>query len=128
MRTRSLFVSGTVVAIAFAALIVVGVLIVGLYKSREAGLPPVSATFQRIDAPPANATVHDLDFRAVHTRDSFLEDHLGTAVQQGASQELNRLRVEQMRATLRDLTGVPDSTLFVAWQGAVVQVDFSGFA
>lgn len=118
--------SGRLIVLAFAAFIVLGLAVVGFYKLREAGLPPVAADFQRVEAPPANATVHDLDFRAVHGRDPFLEDHLDTALQHGTSQETNRLRVEQMRATLRDLTGVQGATLHVGWQGAVVLVTFSG--
>jgi hypothetical protein len=126
LRTGSLFASGTVIAIAFAALLGLGLLVVGLYKAHEASLPPVSASFRLWEGPPANATVHELEFRAVHGRDSFLEDHLGTALQNGASAESTRLRVETMRATLRDLTGVGDATLFVGWQGKVVQVSFTG--
>ncbi|MEA3202842.1 MAG: hypothetical protein QOI63_508, partial [Thermoplasmata archaeon] len=103
-----------------------GVALVAIYKSHESGLPPASATFQHVDAAPANATVHDLAFRAVHTRDSFLEDHLDTALDRGSSSEATRLRVETMRATLRELTGVSDAMMFVRWEGEVVQVSFSG--
>lgn len=117
--------SGRLIVLAFAALLVLGLAVAGFYKLREAGLPPVAADFQRLDAAPANATVHDLDFRAVHDRDSFLEDHLETALEHGTSHESNRLRVEQMRATLSDLAG-PDTMLLVKWSGEIVQVSFSG--
>jgi len=127
LRTRALFASGTIVAFAFALVILVGVFVVVLYKTNESGLPPVGASFRLLESAPANATVHELDYRAVHARDSFLEDHLDTTLQLGTSREAERLRVEQMRATLRDLTGDPSTALVVKWKGAVVQVAFSGF-
>jgi hypothetical protein len=123
---RSLLASGTLIALAFGGVILVGVLVVGLYKAHEAGLPPASATFQRWPAAPANATVHPLNFTDVHARDSFLEDHLDTALQRGSSSEAGRLRVESMRATLLGLTRDAATTLFVAWEGQIVQVSFSG--
>lgn len=116
--------SGRLIVLAFAAFIALGLAVVAFYKLQEASLPPVSASFQRLDAAPANATVHELDFRAVHSRDSFLEDHLETALEHGASQETNRLRVERMRATLTELAG-PDATLLVRWSDEVVRVTFS---
>jgi hypothetical protein len=126
LRTRSLFASGSIIAVAFAALILVGVFTVALYKSHESALPPASASFRLWEGPPANATVHELEFRAVHSKSSFLEDHLDTALESGSSSESTRLRVEQMRSTLRELAGVDDATLFVGWQGHVVRVSFSG--
>ena len=129
MRKGSLIASGTLIAVAFAALLALGIFTVILYKTHEAGLPPESATFQRV-TPPANATVHELAYSDVHSKyqDSFLEDHLNTAVQSGTSSETDRLRVEQMRATIRALAGVDDTTLLVGWEGQVVQVSFSGVA
>jgi hypothetical protein len=118
--------SGTVIALAFAALVGLGIAMVTLYKSHESGLPPVYAHFALLEGVPANATVHDLDFRAVHARDSFLEDHLDTALESGTSSETDRLRVEQMRSTVRDLAGVDDAIVFVGWQGRVVQIEFGG--
>ena len=83
MRKGSLVASGTVIALAFAALVGLGIAMVALYKSHESGLPPVYAHFALLEGVPANATVHDLDFRTVHARDSFLEDHLNTALDHG---------------------------------------------
>jgi hypothetical protein len=119
--------SGTKVALVFAFVVGLGVALVAVYKATESGRPPVAADFQHLAVAPANATVHDLDFRAVHSRDSFLEDHLATALQHGTSHETDRLRVEQMRATLDKLAGT-DATLVVRWEGQVVQVTFSGLA
>lgn len=124
--SRALLASGTLIAAAFAGIAILGAITVALYKAHESGLPPVSATFRLWTGAPANASVHPLDNAAVHARDSFLEDHLDTALDAGASRETDRLRVEQMRATVRDLAGVPDPTLFVEWNGKVVQVAFSG--
>jgi hypothetical protein len=118
--------SGTLLALSFALVVALGIAMVAFYKAKESSLPPVSASFVLQAAAPANATVHDLDFQTIHRRDSFLEDHLATAMQHGASNETTRLRVEQMRATLRDVAGTADSTLYVRWEGAVVKVAFSG--
>jgi hypothetical protein len=118
--------NGTLLALAFAAVLVLGIALVAVYKARESNLPAQRATFRLLPEAPANATVHELDFRAVHTRDSFLEDHLDTAVQRGSSSESERLRVQQMRDTLGQLTGTTQSPMLVRWGGHVVQVDFSG--
>ena len=120
--------NGTLIVLAFAIALGLGITMVVLYKTHEASLPPASASFQRVDAAPANATVHELDFRAVHTQyqDSFLEDHLNTALDHGASSETERLRVQQMRATVIGITDVHDDVLFVGWEGKVVRVEFSG--
>lgn len=118
--------TGTLIALAFAAILVLGLVVAAAYKAHEARLPPVEARFDRLQAAPANATVHTLDFRAVHDRDPFLEDHLDTAGQHGQSRETQRLRVERMHETLRTLTGSGGPVLLVQWQGALVQVAFSG--
>ncbi|HUR61111.1 MAG TPA: hypothetical protein VM286_01940 [Candidatus Thermoplasmatota archaeon] len=122
---KGLLASGSLIVLAIAGFIVLGLMVLAVYKTQETGLPAVSATFQRWDGPvPANQTLHDLDFRAVHAR-LFLEDHLQTALDHGNSTESQRLRVQQMRD---DLTGLaaPDPVLFVLWEGKVVRVVFSG--
>ncbi|HEX2066171.1 MAG TPA: hypothetical protein VHI93_05095 [Candidatus Thermoplasmatota archaeon] len=118
--------TGTLIALVFAAILVLGLVFAAAYKAHEARLPPVAVTFHRLQDAPANATVHTLDFRAVHDRDPFLEDHLDTARQHGLSREAQRLRVERMHETLQALTGSGGPLLLVQWQDTVVQVTFSG--
>lgn len=123
---RGLLASGSVIVLAIGAIVVLGLAVITIYKAKESGLPPVSASFQRLDSGAGNATVHTLDFKQVHATDPFLEDHLNTALDRGASLESQRLRVEQMRSTLTQLTGDSDDVLVVSWQDHLVRVVFSG--
>jgi hypothetical protein len=122
---RAPLASGTILVLAIAAILVMGIAVLAVYKAQQSGSPPISATFTRWDEPvPANVTIYDLDFRAVHAK-LFLEDHLNTALDHGTSTETERLRVQQMREDLTQLAA-PDATMFVVWEGKVVRVVFSG--
>lgn len=112
--------AGKAIVVVFAAIIIAAALLFVAYKARESGEPPLSMRFERVP-PPANATVHELEYKSVHAA-LYLQDHLDTARDQGQSTEDLRLRVLSLRDTLNGLTGSAGPEWWVDWEGATVHI------
>lgn len=107
-----------------AAVVVLAVAVVVAYQVQRAGSVPETMRFELHDEmlESVNATV--LDFEEVH-RALFLEDHLDTAIDAGVSVETVQLRIDQLRATLHDLTRAEGPVWNVKWNGHLVVVTHS---
>jgi len=128
--------AGKLVALTFAAVVLLAAGVVAVYKVEEARLPAIRMGFERIGpaandtgAPPARLPLGPgnvsapapLPYKEVHAA-YFLQDHLDEAARAGASSETIRLRVDLMRGTLADLTGNETGPWVVAWGGAAIRI------
>jgi hypothetical protein len=111
--------SGRLIAASFALVILAAAVIIVAYKWQ--GEEERVMHFERAGEPPANLTVHALEFRPVQ-KAFFLADHFEQASLQGRSQERVALRIDNMQQTLTTLTGHAGPEWWVHWEGITYRI------